>query len=99
MQADVSGTSEYFIANVNLLPEQQHESLKERAEVVVVIDCCVFIQFNIAKHLKQKHSYGNAFVMSSQHAIHVCLIYQITNCYDASAQRSSASRTCIPMMA
>ena len=45
-----------------LIPEQQHERLEESAEVVVVIDSCVFIQFNVAKHLQKRHSNGKGFV-------------------------------------
>lgn len=45
------------------LPEQQHECLEESAEVVVVIDSRVLIQFDVAKHLQQSHSEGNGFVL------------------------------------
>lgn len=37
-------------------PEQQHESLEECAEVVVVIDSGVLIQVDVAKHLQHRHS-------------------------------------------
>lgn len=74
--------------SIHLIPEQQHESLEESAEVVVVIDSCVLIQFNVSKHLQQRHSERRRLVFMINMNIMACInVIRVT------------TPTCIPMIA